>query len=645
TDVPFRNDGDAPLLTPGFNDLPIYLELPREERFAHGSGEWTQDHATARELAILRLINNLTDRLDWQSKVFDKEIVSAWREEALSIPLISTRAWEWCLAELRDKANIFEKTSRILVLNTGSGVCKSDTILSAKLRGELKENIALLMADSERRGVSRTDQQELALVDPSLFPLVYGRTQVLTDGGAVTLDKLVDSCGKGSIAPEHEEYEWDSDVVCEMESSLRSNGTPFWTFDRYSLCRFSTRFQWLPCEVKFTSQAGCDVRITSYINNLHPKRFKPLYHNIETLISLAIEPWNDILIKGDYGRWPKRIKASCVEWQPAREEWPSPETLQELEKDRTSVAFQSMVHQIREFLSLPEPYPEEQKLQQINWRPKPIPEDWEVRENGLQGAISAKWHKLYHWEHPDVGIEFSYDQWKAGQTGIATIKSTGQQVPDHEFYSVSLQETFRERGLQIIIKIGSIDLTPEKPAYTGGFWQLEATLNEHIVATAVFYYDEKNISNSRISFRQQTEWNNNDDLYTNSEFNALLKVFAIPEDGRQGPAYQDIDSVSSPKGRLLAWPNTLHHRVEPFELVDAMQPGYQRFITLYLVDPHYRICSTSNVPPQQHNWWVEEALTSTGFAEKGMPQEVLDLIERATGQWPMGEEEAKQLQE
>lgn len=39
-----------------------------------------------RELAMLDVMEKLTDKPDWHKKVFDEEIVSKWREEALAIP-------------------------------------------------------------------------------------------------------------------------------------------------------------------------------------------------------------------------------------------------------------------------------------------------------------------------------------------------------------------------------------------------------------------------------------------------------------------------------------------------------------------------------------------------------------------------------
>ena len=68
-------------------------------------------------------------------------------------------------------------------------------------------------------------------------------------------------------------------------------------------------------------------------------------------------------------------------------------------------------------------------------------------------------------------------------------------------------------------------------------------------------------------------------------------------------ALQTIGSIPiSRTGQLLAWPNTLRSKAEPFRLADPLRPGYLRFATLWLVDPHYRICSTQNVPPQDPSW-------------------------------------------
>jgi hypothetical protein len=67
--------------------------------------------------------------------------------------------------------------------------------------------------------------------------------------------------------------------------------------DFYHRC---SNYQWLGCEVDFTTDSGTDVYITCYINNLHPSH-KSLYEGIEVFISLSIKPWNVYLVRGQKG--------------------------------------------------------------------------------------------------------------------------------------------------------------------------------------------------------------------------------------------------------------------------------------------------------------------------------------------------------
>ena len=50
--------------------------------------------------------------------------------------------------------------------------------------------------------------------------------------------------------------------------------------------------------------------------------------------------------------------------------------------------------------------------------------------------------------------------------------------------------SLRGRKLQVITKIASIHLTPEKPRYGGGAWHVEGMVDESIVASAITYLDE-----------------------------------------------------------------------------------------------------------------------------------------------------------
>ena len=56
------------------------------------------------------IMNVLTDKENWQVDIFNDKVISNWHEEVSSMKLFSKKPWDWCLAELRDKAQLFEDT-------------------------------------------------------------------------------------------------------------------------------------------------------------------------------------------------------------------------------------------------------------------------------------------------------------------------------------------------------------------------------------------------------------------------------------------------------------------------------------------------------------------------------------------------------
>jgi hypothetical protein len=62
-----NNAAGAPLQCLGFVDLPVYHEIDHIESFNDGALGWQQDpRLTARELAMLAVMNFITDTKDWQ---------------------------------------------------------------------------------------------------------------------------------------------------------------------------------------------------------------------------------------------------------------------------------------------------------------------------------------------------------------------------------------------------------------------------------------------------------------------------------------------------------------------------------------------------------------------------------------------------
>ncbi|MGA5515488.1 DUF4246 domain-containing protein [Streptomyces pseudogriseolus] len=164
--------------------------------------------------------------------------------------------------------------------------------------------------------------------------------------------------------------------------------------------------------------------------------------------------------------------------------------------------------------------------------------------------------------------------------------------------------SLRGRRLQVIVKLATIHLTPDKPEYAGGSWHVEGMLNERIVSTGLYYWDSENITESRLGFRTALD----DPEYAQNDDNGMREVYGLENEGALN---QLLGSAATPEGRCLAFPNVLQHRVGPFRLQDPTRPGHRKIVAFFLVDPSHPIVSTSDVPPQQP--WAE---TSTMTLEE-----------------------------
>ncbi|KAL4948443.1 hypothetical protein BDW69DRAFT_189274 [Aspergillus filifer] len=125
------NVGDHPLHVPGFNDTPLNFELPPEARFAHGLVDYRHaPRLTKTEMAMLRLMQSITEKSDWDTAILspDELRLAAWHREVTQGPegfLITPPVWDWCLAELADKARHWRATGRALILSAKGRECLS----------------------------------------------------------------------------------------------------------------------------------------------------------------------------------------------------------------------------------------------------------------------------------------------------------------------------------------------------------------------------------------------------------------------------------------------------------------------------------------------------------------------------------------
>ncbi|EFI27114.1 hypothetical protein CC1G_14939 [Coprinopsis cinerea okayama7 len=531
---------------------------------------------------MLRFMNAITDKENWHVKILDEAIAEKWKTEAIEAaraefirarddPSVSHRGKQddasnaestneaegtnnnnqlddypfytvprdessfttamadYCIDELRHTAPNFHTSPNGSIIVYNGNVVKSDSAVPPEIRRRCKR---------------------------PLFPLVYGKTKVLPVGAKVTSLEAGDAvkrCGQGDVLPTL------SAPSEKCDTGYFSSGTTN---------PYSSKFQWLPCDVDISSDRA---KILSYINNLHPDKHKDLYHVIEDVITASIPLWNITLAPLADANFThrKRIPHLTVEFDP---------------------------------------------------NPREIPDDEEWIEKYTRTIL------------PDIEEPFNEGH---------------VQTPA----PFSLKERMQhERPLQVIVKLANIELTPDKPHYPGGTWHVEGQLNEHIVATALYYYSSSNITPSSLAFRQVSELDEAAVLshleYPQGVVHWLKEVYGCED--REG-AVQYVGAVETREGRLLTFPNILQHQVQPFSLNDKTKPGHRKILALFLVDPHIRVISTAHVPAQRMDWWREEFETPPmnlkGINTVGLEKLPLELQDHVLDgvDFPISLAEAKQL--
>ncbi|GAQ03931.1 hypothetical protein ALT_1252 [Aspergillus lentulus] len=658
------NRSDGPLRVPGMSGIPLHHELPVGQRFAHAVADWRRDpRLTKPEMSMLHFMEYVTEQPGWEDSIeSDVPIMEQWQRKAFSTFDLTPRAWEWCLAELKDKAWEFKRTDYVTIKDGDSPVAKSDRLVSYSLLQNLREELQPLLDDQTASFDESGKSSPLRhLVDPSLHPLVYERTNVLVDGGRHWLDPAgpslqtsVRKLPRPTIPPQ------DSfDFLTPKTDYENPYGHRDDERGETKASFFSDKFQWLPCEVEFQDGPG-RPRIGSYINNL-PWTQNGAYKAFEELLAQVIPLWNEVLVIGTQGRKPMRIRTYDIPQRHKEEAIQKRNDLIALYRSPRSAftdqQWSELCAKVRPYLALPK-YDNLKGLR-VNKTPDEFPADilgsltdeqWNSPKTLIK-AVEEKIRRRNVFELPEPGISFTYEEWKRGKnTGrpvmprvnISEPNQPFDPIPDHEYYCINL--TGIGDGLQVIFKVSSVDLTPDRPFYEGDSdFQVAGMLNERIVATAVCYYDVDNIDGARISFQQEARLNEYEfNLFHPNKIELAWDIphwdyFARPPPSPP-QALQDLGSIATTSnGRLLAWPNTLRYKAEPFSLVDSSRPGHLRYITIHLVDPHYRICSTRNVPPQQHDWWPKTMEMSNNL--HGAP-----LLRLETEDLPMTIQESLEVQ-
>ncbi|KAI9351148.1 hypothetical protein DFJ73DRAFT_760215 [Zopfochytrium polystomum] len=344
----------------------------------------------------------------------------------------------------------------------------------------------------------------------------------------------------------------------------------------------SEKFQWLPSDV--VVDADGRAKIDSYINNLHPERHAALYDR--ALGSLTTEPFHRMAIdtrelepKMDQWEWIRVQFAKCI--GKSVEEIQDPQYFDDLE------AFGESFSEI-DFALRMEYTPTMRDFER--WK---APRSGDMSEQEAQNAELLK------------------DRWVSPSDPRVAKDGVRPEM---------------DCRLQVIFKMANIHLAPEKPDYPGGSWHIEGMENECIAATGLIYYDVENITESRLSFRNVFDHENWS--YGQNDFDFLQYLFGFENEFSK--PLQSTGSAVARGGRCVAFPNFLHHKLEPFSLQDRTRPGHRKMLAFFLVHPDAApgVYSTRFVPPQQREW-VASLLREV--LPRQIPNETVESIMKRLG--------------
>ncbi|RFU78799.1 hypothetical protein TARUN_3366 [Trichoderma arundinaceum] len=174
---------------------------------------------------------------------------------------------------------------------------------------------------------------------------------------------------------------------------------------------------------------------------------------------------------------------------------------------------------------------------------------------------------------------------------LKTRKPVHPSVPEFKDIEYAPRDTarlahkFKKTGLQVVVKIASIELAPEKPEFPAEEWHVQ-TWFERTHGTSLV----------------------------------------------DGTCLQIYGTVQMHEGRLLTFPNVFQQRESSIKLRDPSKTGSRHLISLQLVDPNARIISTANVPPQQHDWWASavfgQSLQSDSAALAKFPSDLVAILQQ-----------------
>ncbi|KAF3076612.1 hypothetical protein CFAM422_001081 [Trichoderma lentiforme] len=584
---------------------------------------WCAGPLYLRELCMLKVVEEITNQPEWWVNVHDAQITDNWKKEILGLDWndyvkyadFTPSMADWCIEELKQKADLYEKTGLIPVLDYDACVIKSDKLVPDTLKQELcvgsqKLQQAISGDKLSHNGIT------FHLIDPSMCPLIYIHSRILPDR-SINRTTCLEACGKGDIL--------DSNWVPHIKF-LSNDGNK---------CPFDDTFQWLPCDV-VVDEAG-NAKVDSYINNLHPIDHADMYTTIERFITLALPAWDVIY------RWPEEFCHQRITNEFVTYDCKVPHLCAGRECSWLNIPTAEFVRRDTEISKEPTPPTRANGMDGHLLNLK-----LERNESHLEKFLRQSIDEGHEWCHDMIeGRENHVHKWFYDTHPLRLPEPELDEVPVFS-KCVPLSSTDarssaifspKNNRLQVIVQLTEIRLSPEKPEYKGDLWKVDGMLNEHIVSTALFCYDSDNITDGHLYFDTPPQDVVTDFVHETPNYDTL-RAFGILPGGKD---FQVLGRVRIDPGTAIFYPNIYRHHQGSFSLADSSRSGYRKVLKLCLVDPSIPIISTSNIPPQQWAWWKNCKIHNEGLDLVGkLPPELQNMV-FSDADFPITNDEAKRL--
>ncbi|KAJ2376720.1 hypothetical protein IW150_001812 [Coemansia sp. RSA 2607] len=254
------------------------------------------DLETRSQKRVRQMCDEIRGKPNWIKILNDYEICGRWLIIAKYRGLTNPER-DYAFKKLDYFASLHDSETNI-GMSTVEQVWVSDSLIDPDTETQLKKYVAILedVPDAMKDWHPNNSNQVLNLIDPSLFPLIYARSHVLTSPIPSPKDALsLSTFGKApgnhdawrAFLKEHYRSLNDKDGSAYFmpAKSIRQQGD-------HSL-KPENKFCWLPTE--FDVAEDGETTIKSYINNLHPVRHAAFYPTIANIFSKFVPLLEQVL--------------------------------------------------------------------------------------------------------------------------------------------------------------------------------------------------------------------------------------------------------------------------------------------------------------------------------------------------------------